>query len=255
MRRRRGGGGAGGGGCGAVVLTLLVVATGGVLRNRRAIAAYVRLHYDERACRTFVAPPGHVALEFDPAKAPTLAANGGGDYRQDGDKSPALFVPRALARYLGGTATRVYGGIAFMGERTSPGGTRRLVIVDVGGVGMVTSDPARDGGRCAEIVIGAHSLPVLGWRDVATPPATRSTSVGIILSREFDPASPRGNVVIVHMATGFYSGRPDPADASKFTIEYWTGGQQDFIDGRLLESGVVVLAPRDDRDGGPHDLG
>jgi hypothetical protein len=131
-----------------------------------------------------------------------------------------------------------------MGARTSPRGTRRLVFVKVSGTPMITDDPAREGGRCSQIWIGACSLPVLGWRDVAPPPVTDGTSAGIIQSREFDPANPRGNVVLLHMAFGFYSGRPDPSDASKFTIEYWTGGQQDFIDGQLRDDGVVVLSPR-----------
>ena len=230
-----------------IVLVLLLVAAVALLRHRWAILAYVQMHYDEHACRTFVAPPAHVALEFDPNKAPTLVDQPGGDYvgglTYPQNRAPAVFAPHILTRYLGGTVT-LNGAIAYVGERRSARGTRRLVIVEVGSVGTISGDPAHKDGRTSETWIDALSLPVLRWRDVTPPPVTRGTSAGIILSREFDPKSPRGNVVLMRMASGFYSGRPDPADASKFTIEYWMGGQQDFIDGQLLDNGVVRLAPR-----------
>ena len=227
----------------AAGLLLLLIAAVALLRHRQAIIAYAQLHYDEHACRAFVAPPAHVALEFDPAKAPALVAQPGGDYvgglAYAQDRAPAMFVPQALRRYLGSTV-KLYGGVAYVGERRSAGGTRRLVFVEVAGVSMVAGDPARKDGKTARIWIEARSLPVLRWRDTAPPPVTRGTSADIIHSREFVS----GNVSLVTMATGYYGGRPDRADASRFTIEYWTGGCQDFIDGQLLDNGVVTLKPR-----------
>ena len=229
-------------------LTFFVVVAVVLFHNRRTILAYARLHYYEHACRTFVAPPAHVALEFDPAKAARLVGQAGGDhvggYTYAQSRAPAVFRPRALMSYLG-AAAKFYGAIAYLGERRSSTGTRWLVIVEVGDVGTLSGDPAIKGGNCSESWINAYSLPVLGWRDVTAPPAlTAKSGAGIILSRDFDRSTGKDNVVTINMPTGFYSGHSDPSDPSKFTIEYWTGGQQDFIDGQLLNNGRVTLTPR-----------
>jgi hypothetical protein len=42
-----------------------------------------------------------------------------------------------------------------------------------------------------------------------------------------------------------YAGQPDPDDPAHFTIRYQMWGQEDVLDGRLLDNDRITSTPRD----------
>jgi hypothetical protein len=237
-----------------LALALCLAVAGGCWWRWNWLWTAAKLHYFERACMTFSTPQGHVALEHDRVEAKRLIDQGGGYMVRaafTSEARPAIFVPNELTRYLG----KAGGGndaVLFLHQRTSPGGTRRLVIVRVEGVPWrvfeETSDRGGGGGGgdlpCAALFVTAASMPPLGWRDIRPPVEQPSKSgLAVILSRNLQE-TPSGLVATFDEGTRFFSGRPDPRDRSRFTIDYMMSGQRDVIDGQLSDDGQVTLKPR-----------
>jgi hypothetical protein len=96
----------------------------------------------------------------------------------------------------------------------------------------------------ASVGIWSITLPLLHWWDRKPPPEMTTHHPAFVLSRNLDPQESSPPSVTLSRRTRLYSGRPDPADPSRFTIDYEVCGQRDTIDGQLLEAGSVTLKPR-----------
>jgi len=202
-----------------IVLWALVLAVGGAvfvfrtelwLRTRRAYWLYECMHH--------VTPPGTVLEEDDPAKAAKLlAANP--DYVQevsydalilkDPSKVPplpptAVYCPKAF-RGLLSTDPKHYAplpgdAIAFMGERTSPAGHRRLIVIPHTGLDWHDFESVPDN----------FSWVIAPTSFLGSGPANWSAGLGTYMlghSWGFVPVSLK-------------PGLADPKDLSHFTIDY-----------------------------------
>ena len=135
----------------------------------------------------------------------------------------AGFEPPQLTRlvefdYLDSTTPRH--DVAFMHERISPGGHRRLIIL---------SADATGGGR----IFGF-------WRTVLEP-------VSLFSARHHNFMAVMPEMFESDGDFRVFAGQPDPHDPSYFTIPFELAGQPGTIDGRLDDSDRVTLIVR----GGP----
>ena len=204
----------------------------------------VQLRYYQHACLTYTAPPDQVVYEEDPAAAAKLLANRL-DYqpcRWDmwapaSAKMPAPAAARILPAYQsfeslnsrrmavpGGTA---YEAILFLHERTTPTGERRLVKVNLMAAPFSFWACVSEGDRY-ESQRWAQANRSQG---LVEPFDTRPRHVGAPW-----PLNPPQ----LHI----YAGQPDPADGSHFTIRYQIWGQEDVMDGYLVNNDTVTLKPR-----------
>jgi hypothetical protein len=139
-----------------IVLVVTVIAAGGwVYFYRAEIEVRALRVYWAHRCATHVTPPGTVFLENDPVKAANLIATDP-DFvaystasRSSRGSRGAAYCPLEFRKYLSlaiPNPPRTPPGpgqsdsIAFLGERTSPGGNRRLVVI--GGFGIYEISPA-----------------------------------------------------------------------------------------------------------------
>ena len=178
------------------------------LRTRRAYWLYECMHH--------VTPPGTVLEEDNPAKAARLLATNP-DYLQaisydaailkDPSKAAplpptAIYCPRAFRGLLSTDPHDYlpcsYSGIAFMGERVSPEGHRRLVVVPHSGVDLDDF----------EYQYGDHIWVLEPTSFLGSGPANWHTGFPIdVHEGGFVPVSLRPGVA-------------DPKDLSHFTIDY-----------------------------------
>jgi hypothetical protein len=190
-------------------------------------AAKVRADLD--ACRAYRAPADRVVCELDPARAKALLGANASGASTDGGYAAiyrdmgAEFTPTcwkaigAYAIYPDGDTAGKWGispaGIAFLHERTAPGGAPAIVRVQVGMIS--TAKPVLN----PLVIRDVHGLGV----------APRE--LGILL----DPADD----------FRVFAGQPDGADASHFTIGYEINGKRGMIDGWLLPDDQIKLTPRE----------
>ena len=113
--------------------------------------------------------------------------------------------------------------IAYLGRRTSWGGTERVVRVDL----RLTCWPSVLGrGTDAELSYAADALVVTGTTARSNP------SAGLIV--------PYPGAATVRVLAG----QPHPDDASRFSIGVDVAGNRQDIDGRLCDDGTVLLTVR-----------
>src|SRR5688500_7875776 len=207
------------------------------------LIAVAQLHFYERACMRYRASPDQVALEFDPEKAEPLV-DAGGDYLGGSfyaiDGLPAMLVPQSLRAYRGPPTAAPTRGTLFLHRRTSRGGYARVVVVEIDTTSWIESE---DAGDISVMNVLASTSPPMALFDVRPPPVKQSIGWRVILTRNvtWENGVMRGSL---SRRTRFYSGQPDPADPSRFTIAYEICGEKDQIDGELLDDGRVTLHPR-----------
>ena len=218
----------------------------------------------------FAAPDGHVAYTEDPAEAERLLLSGQGYSTVRGQQpsgSLASRFPHLPVLWDGGAELRQAlsemdwktterGGTVFLHERRTPSGRSRLVWVRV----SATRTIAYEAGNQRAVVRPQRSLVTY----VAAPaghsgeggylwshtlgieqPESRYTRflTGSVPSKRAGPdapvpPSPPAGVLRV------LAGRPDPKDATHFTIDYVLDGQPGVIDGWLQNDDRVRLEPR-----------
>jgi hypothetical protein len=210
-----------------------------------------KLLYFQRQCMNFTAPPDKVVYEEEPTAAAVLLQdkrygiyllnhtlrNGG----QSGFVKAASFIPpcwqsfeaialksrplakRAMSRRgTGGTAATI-----FLHERTSPAGHRRLISVSYFPE-TAEFQPA--------------FIPGFDYDTQVLSPANWTQSVGeTFRGYAFDVMS---GYPLHPPLIRVYAGQPDPNDPAHFTIRYQMWGQEDLLDGRLLDDDQVTLKPR-----------
>jgi hypothetical protein len=140
---------------------------------------------------------------------------------------PPGYVLRVPTVLPGSSSPLIKPAVIFLHERISPAGHRRLVCVRYGPHGDTFSAQFVQALNCDTFTVtpGTWSRPPiytpLGWEfDVETvwprkPPLVR-----------------------------IFAGQPDPNDPAHFTIRYRIWGQEDVLDGRLLDNDRVTLTAR-----------
>ncbi|HEX4797465.1 MAG TPA: hypothetical protein VH370_26965 [Humisphaera sp.] len=135
-------------------MSALLVAGIVLLKNAPEIVARTQRLYWARRCAAHITPPGTVLIETDPAKAAQLIANNR-DYVADGTQmssfrgmgppttavagSVAVYWPREFRQFARAMPPPPFvflptKAVAFMGERISPSGHRRLVVIPVAAI-------------------------------------------------------------------------------------------------------------------------
>jgi hypothetical protein len=210
-----------------------------------SMAQQARLLYRERACLNYSASPDQVVYEEDPTLATKLLISGS-EYTtypihrapQANQNPPPAFtaaahVPACWWAYptlIGPSmmqASRVYGAIAFLHERLSPGGNHRLVCI------RCFPDPST---FVAQPIDGFNYDSTVVTRATLTQRpkvAMRIYTIDVISGWPKHPPNMR-----------IYAGQIDPNDPSHFTIRYEMWGQTDVLDGYLDDNDRVTLKPR-----------
>jgi hypothetical protein len=198
--------------------------------------------YWQHQCLQFSLSPDTVVYEEDPTEAAALLA-GNPEYHpyplQRRSSMQAAVSPATAAAFgvsewnkLTLVLSRSYSplinpAVIFLHERISPAGHRRLVCVRYGPQGDTFSAQFVQSLNCDTFTVipGTWSQPPIytpqGWEfDVLTgwprkPPLVR-----------------------------IFAGQPDPNDPAHFTIRYRIWGQEDVLDGRLLDNDQVTLTFR-----------
>jgi hypothetical protein len=152
--------------------------------------------------------------ETDPAEIPTLLAPPL-NYRGSLAAGQAFYIPPAYGNLVVSQSV----GTAFLHERASPDGGRRLVAVDLFG-----------GGAGGSISLLATVIePAAGAGAIAT--ITRGDGQTIALAP--------GDKLRV------FAGQPDPNDASHFTIDYDLNGVRHTLDGWVVDDSEIKIESRD----------
>jgi hypothetical protein len=135
-----------------------------------------------------------------------------------------IFSPTALP---GSSPPLIQPAVIFLHERISPAGNRRLVCVTHGSQGDTFSAQFVHGLNCDTFTVipGTWSQPPiyrpLGW------------AYDVLVDWPRKPPLMR-----------IFAGQPDPNDPAHFTIRYRIWGQDDVLDGRLLDNDRVTLTFR-----------
>ncbi|HTW95551.1 MAG TPA: hypothetical protein VMD30_12190 [Tepidisphaeraceae bacterium] len=207
--------------------------------------------YWQRQCLNFSQSPQAVVYEESPALAagllrqpnyyPCVLGRRSRTNRPGPTVQAASFVPRCWQSFgaLIGVRWRLprsvfatpWGGpaaIIFLHERTSPAGHRRLVCIDY------YAGPGFDPDFVWLVDYDTYILVPAAW----TRPAIDRT-------RWYPPNDiPLGGGMKRDPFVRIYAGQCDPNDPAHFTIRYQMWGQEDTLDGRLLDSDQVTLTPR-----------
>ena len=207
-----------------VTIVPLVVLVAWVVPLAKRTAARWQLLRQQARALAYRAPADQVVYESDPAEAAKLLSLGGGYERWNAPESPAFHIPqfwRGHRQPLGQSGH----ALVFLHERTSPGGNRRLVVVELGHLSYQ---------RFADILF----LPsVIELGTIGREPKYISAHGGTFSA--YVSASERLRV---------FAGQPDPADKSHFTfdyeIEYQGNSKRGTFDGWLKDNDRVVLKPR-----------
>jgi hypothetical protein len=218
------------------VLVALVVV--GIQAARHGPRTYerARLLYWQHRCLTYTPPPGQVVYDRPDDPPVTVVLRGCVPTRQFAAGSPGTAAPvpkcwaelSAAAGWAPGTSpsTGPAGAagpagrpIAFLHERRTPAGRRRLVVL--------WYDPDPIDGNPASGFAGLDAA-------VMVRPATWDRPSDEV---SLTPSSLSGTFGIVQWRPAFrlYAGEPDPADESHFTLRYEAGGEAGTIDGWLKD--------------------
>ena len=187
-------------------------------------ARQLRYLYWQSRCMAFEAPADHVAYEEDPTRAAALLAGPGYQPANPidrqvpaGTQPPVGFVPPPMLKLLKGWVC-----MAFVGERTSAGGQKRLVVLGY------QVQLQSNGDRTFDLYGSGKTL--------ATPrPGTQLEGSGVGVNFHLRA----GDVLRV------FWGQRHPREGDRFTIGYSLNGQSGVIDGKLLEDGKLETIVRD----------
>lgn len=260
----------------ASLLTIFVVAAGlswyrwrGAIRSR--YDAWQQLRADARQfarCLAYSAPRDQVVYEENPARASDLHTLSETHTIQtnwltytntlsEGDLTFELQIPVArtpalwleFARRVALSPVHPGTALLFMHQRTSANGTSRLVCVGADfDIRQITPDRN-------DLSNWGMARQIRAWTVAANPkdrPSDYVFDVGYLYIRtegdldiisqfDSDPARP----IASPFPMRFFAGQPDPADASRFTLEYQLEGI-DFrgrISGVLQDDGEVWFSP------------
>jgi hypothetical protein len=212
------------------------------------------LLYRQRQCLTYQANADMVVFEQEPVAAAALMTSdrnyapyfmvreqSRAAVTQPATTTAASFTPACwnsfasrltptFARWntlSSGMATGGTPSVAFLHERTSPAGHRRLVAVRL-------FPPAN--GNPSSFVQGYDVFcEVIVPATSTTPPAPIAKGFAFSVLSSFIEPLPEMRV---------YAGQPDNPDTSRFTIRYEMWGQTDVLDGQLHDDDSVTLKPR-----------
>ncbi len=190
----------------------------------------------QRACLDYSADPTLVCYDDGPGRAQYLRP--GGEYvgmRGYDSSQPTVatrvaagLMPKCWRRYApmaGGSAS---GAMIYLGRRRSSGGDEFIVSVQYVSPGSDTFTPAFIEG------FNLETLAVTPGSLTRAPKANQfPIAVDVLSGRPVLPPNLR-----------IFAGQPDPADDSKFTIDYEMWGQRDTLDGQVADDGRVALTPR-----------
>ena len=226
----------------------------GRIHRWRVERAYRQL---QQTCMTYAAPADRVVYEEDPAKAAALQELPAyapilqldrASMRQTirpGWQPPVQFTEPLWTKYSAGirplpTTPRA---IAFMGERRTKSGERRLVCVGI----AVQAQQSADGRWSIVRWLQAWSFAT-GSLDSADQTAPMGQMVIDSDAKrppgESDPLSDDPNEPFTPpFPLRLYAGQPDPADGSRFTIGYALQGRRGAISGILQDDGSVLFTP------------
>jgi hypothetical protein len=125
-------------------------------------------------------------------------------------------------------------GMIFLHERTSPAGHRRLVVIDL------HVDWFKDG---AIVSLDKAVAKPATWRSDPAWVAPTQRPEDAALTRDL---TARHTVLSVPFDRPFqlFPARADPADASRFTIDFRRADQSGVIDGQLRDDDTVALDVR-----------
>jgi len=222
------------------MLALLLVLAA-IAYLKRDFARWAYHHYQflglQSRAMAHVAPPGTVALEQEAVAAAKLVA-GGGDHAAGPiarpDLSPlgvgAQWRPAIFLQYWPAIAPGALpdGAVVYLGERTSPGGARRLILITTQSTYAIVS------------LLVEHRTFVAYVVDPATWRTPAVVTAGTLAPRLKSPHEPLKPLRI-------YAGQPDPRDPSRFTIDLFYDGKAGVVDGWLEDVGgapVVRLKVR-----------
>jgi hypothetical protein len=193
---------------------------------------WARFIYWQHRCATYSALPDTVVYAANDTAAAATIVNVGGHPSSDfGDEAFASCPERMrMVRYYGPIDPE--SAIAFLHDRTTPGGEHRLVEVRIG---------------AGDYSNGSFAKTVIDWhlRITAYAPSNHLSRAPCTFS-DYDIAPTSMHDPRRIMAVYFFAGQPDPADSTHFTIGYRAlrGGVslQGIIDGRVLNNGSVTLS-------------
>lgn len=240
--------------------------------HRQAVAHRVQVQRQlatVQQCMAFAQPATTVVWDEDPARAAKLLATGG--YAPiEGTGQPSFVInalvagamarPPALAPL---DSTEVFRGntaLVFLHGRRAAGGQERLVVVAVNSIVPVSVQYVREPTDDFDLSIYkrvsfvAASVPPTAEGD--TPWSARdwteldleNAESGVEMPAHWSKPTAAGEPGSLHVKYAdqlrVFTGQPDPADASHFTIPYELDGQAGIIDGWLNADGSVKLEPR-----------
>lgn len=179
----------------------------------------LRVTYWQKQCMTYTAPADQVVHETDPIEVARLLAPPT-PYLGSIATGQAFLIPAAYRNLVMSQSV----GTAFLHERTSPQGERRLVAIDLFTTGIVPNN-----------VMGFNATSFDPSRAVRGPRALLTLT--------------RGDGVTVTAQPGdsfrVFAGQPDQNDPSHFTIDYEHNGTRHTLDGWLKEDGLVMIEKRE----------
>ncbi len=208
-----------------------------------------KLLYWQRQCMNFTLSPDTVVYEEDPIAAAVLLHVPNYSpyvlYRGEGSNNHPTIVQAAalfpscwhtLGTFVGqpiathfsfGPGGGGAGAIIFLHERISPSGHRRLVCVHY----------APDTPTFVQSFIEGYNYDTsAGLPATWTKPLTFARRLYVLGVLSGFPRHPP--------LVRTYAGQPDPNDPAHFTIRYQMWGQEDVLDGQLLDNDQVTLTPR-----------
>jgi hypothetical protein len=200
----------------AIILGAILLIGAMLWVGPRALRRWQVLRW-QRQCLSYVAPPDQVVHETDPAEIPTLLAPPL-NYRGSLAAGQAFYIPAAYGNLVVSQSV----GTAFLHERASPDGGRRLVAVDL-----------FSGGGGAGGAGGSISLLATVIEPAAGAIATITRGDGQTIARR------PGDKLRV------FAGQPDPNDASHFTIDYDLNGVRHTLDGWVVDDSEIKIESRD----------
>lgn len=239
-------------------------------RENRRTAALVR------QAKAFVEPPTKVVWDEDPESSAALLELPGYRRMVFNGHDPALVnLPtgaRAVPPEIGGQVNKLLqsaapnqvpqqAAVLLLHSRTTAGGEERLILVKIHG-NYWTTDVARHGesqraerSGAVRKILGIVAFAFVFPADSASPRLDPAATAALHLNDQrpatdvrFDYRPPtEGRPEQFELQNGqwcrFYAGQPDPADPSKFTIDYEVQGVRGMIHGRLRENGTLEMKP------------
>ena len=174
----------------------------------------------QRRCLNVVVPPVQVAFDNDPARGRTLLGKDP-QYMTSGSAGPVFWCSRDWSRFISRLQPPGQRDAAtvYMGERLTPGGKRRFVVVRA-----VPADFGATGGVYLSATVVEPGSLLSPPRQLPTAGTTFETQ------HPFEAGKP----------VRYFAGQSDPADNRHFTLTYESGGETQVIDCWLRDDDRIV---------------